>query len=125
MVTAYVLMVGAPVLGLFGILEAGRSVAAPPSIGGEWTLQFDALPQCAAVPASLNISQSGPDAVITLNDGRTIQAVVTGATLSGKSLRAAITGKLGARTLAGVLDLNGCGSVAFHAVRRTAARRDA
>ena len=123
--TAYILMVGAPVLGLLGILEAGRTIAAPPSIGGEWTLQFDAGPQCAGIPASLNISQSGPAATITLNDGRTIQARVDGVTLSGESLRVSIAGKAGSRTLIGVLSLNGCGPVAFHAIRRAAAKRDA
>ncbi|MGA2132885.1 MAG: hypothetical protein ABSH50_11380 [Bryobacteraceae bacterium] len=118
LVSAYVVMVGAPVLGLLGILEAGRGLAAPLSVGGEWTLQFDSGVKCAGVPASLNISQSGPEAIITFNDGHVMRAVVEGGTLSGKSLQAAIAGKAGGRTLAGTLNLEGCGLLAFHAARR-------
>jgi len=110
-------MVGVPVLGLLGILEAGRGLAAPVSIGGEWAIRFDRAPNCR-VPAVLNISQSGREATVTLGDGRLLRATLDGATLSAASLRAAISGKPASRGMAGSLDVDRCGSLAFHAVRR-------
>jgi len=117
------LMVGIPVLGLLSILEAGRGVAAPLSIGGEWNLEFD--PGAAQCPNSLkqpalSISQSGTEALITVNDGRatTLQASIQGTTVSAGPLTANILGKLGHRTLEGHMSLAGCTPVAFHAVRQ-------
>jgi len=123
------LLVGLPVLGLFGILEVGRSLAAPLSIGGEWTLEFDPAATCAG-PArlrqpALNISQSGTSALIALNDGRatTIDAAIDGATVSAKSLNATITGKQGQRLLEGKMEFDGCAPVAFRAVRQAPAKK--
>lgn len=118
-----------PVLGLFGILEAGRSIPAPPAISGDWTLQFDPAAQCVSGPAglrqpALSISQSGTQALITVNDGHatTLEATIDGATLTAKSpaaaISASIAGKPGARTLEGTLHFDGCPPVAFRAVRQ-------
>jgi len=126
-VTAYLLLVGVPVLGLLGILEAGRGIPAPLSIGGDWTLEFDPAAQCATGPSglrqpALNISQSGTGALITVNDGHTtmLEATISGATLTAKSpaatIAASIAGKSGARTLEGKMNFDGCGPVAFRAV---------
>jgi len=119
------------VLGLLGILEAGRGIAAPLSIGGEWNVAFDpAATGCATGPAglrqpALNISQSGVEALITVNDGHatTLEASVHGATLNAKSLTATIAGKPGERTLTGTMKFEGCGPAAFRAVRQVARKR--
>jgi hypothetical protein len=133
-VAAYLLLVGVPVMGLLGILEAGRSIPAPLAIGGEWTLEFDPAAHCANGPAALrqpawNITQSGTEALITLNDGHatTLEATVDGASLSAKSpaagIAASIAGKPGARTLTGQMNFDGCAPVAFRAVRQAPKRR--
>jgi hypothetical protein len=120
-------MVGLPVLGLLGILEAGRTIRAPLSIGGEWTLEVDPASHCAGTAGlrqpALNISQSGTQALITLNDGHatTREATVHGAALTTHSpaviIAATISGKAGARTLEGTMQFDGCTPVAFRAVR--------
>ncbi len=115
---------------LFGILEMGKGAAAPLSIGGEWTVQFDPAANCASgigrlrQPA-LSISQSGPGALITLNDGRAtaFPATITGATLAATSLTATIAGKPGERVLEGRLNFDGCAPVAFRAIRQAAAKK--
>lgn len=118
---------GIPLLGLLGILEAGRGIAAPPPISGDWTLQFDSAASCASGPAglqqpALSISQSGTAALITVNDGHatTLEATLDSATLTAKSPAASITasiaGQLGGRTLEGKMLFDGCGPVAFRAL---------
>lgn len=114
-------------LGLLGILEAGRGIAAPPAIGGEWTVEFDGAGRCASGPAglrqpALNISQSGTEARITLNDGHasTLDAAISGVTLRSKSLIATISGQAGARTLEGQMLFADCAPVPFRAVRQAA-----
>jgi hypothetical protein len=111
-------LVGAPVLGLLGILEAGRSLTAPVSVGGEWKVQSDSVVNCPAVPRTLSISQSGADLLITFNGGRTIEGAVSGSTVSGKSVQAAISGPATARTLNGTIGVSGCGPVSFRAMRQ-------
>jgi hypothetical protein len=124
-------MVGVPVLGLLGILEAGRGIRAPRSVGGEWSLTVDPVTGCANPPGSIlwqrafNISQSGTEALITLSDGRatTLEATVNGTTLTAKPLTATIAGNPDARTLEGHMRLDGCAPVAFRAVRQTPQKR--
>ena len=127
---AYLLLVGLPVLCLFGIIEIGKGIAAPPSIGGEWTVQFDPSANCAGDFArirqpALSISQSGRGALITLNDGRSTSfpATVAGGTLTAASLTATILGKPGGRVLEGKFDFDGCAPVAFRAVRQAQVKR--
>lgn len=131
----YLLLVGVPVLGLLGILEAGRSIAAPLSIGGEWALESTPTADCANPPGSLqrqlawSISQSGTAALITLHDGygTTLEATIDGSTLTAKSpggtIAATITGKLGKRTMEGKISLVGCVPAAFRAVRQAPGKR--
>lgn len=134
---AYLLLVGVPVMGLLGILEAGRAIRAPLSVAGEWTLEFDPAARCANGPAgllqsALNISQSGTQALITLNGGNggndghaaAQEATVNGAALTAESLTAAISGKPGSRTLEGTMRFSGCAPVAFRAVRQASKKRD-
>jgi hypothetical protein len=123
-------MVGVPVLGLLGILQAGRDISAPLSIGGDWTLELDPAPHCAkalARPLAFNISQSGTQALVTLNDSHatTLDAALKGATLTAKSLTAKIAGKADARTMEGTVSLEGCAPLAFKAVRQASKKRGA
>jgi hypothetical protein len=129
-VAAYLLLVGVPVLGLLGILEAGRGISAPLSIGGDWAIELDPAARCANSPAglrqpALSISQSGTQALITLNDGHatTLDATVQGATLAAGSLTAAISGKPGERVLEGTMNFDGCAPVTFRAVRQLSKKR--
>jgi len=121
--------VGVPLAGLLGILEAGRSIAAPMSVGGDWVLEVDP----AACPSgiarlrqpALNIVQSGADALVTLNDGRAAQmpATIAGAVLTSTALRADIAGKPSQRILTGTLQLDGCAPLAFRATRQEPVRK--
>jgi hypothetical protein len=117
------------VLGLFGILEVGRGIAAPPSVGGDWVVQFDRAADCAGASGlrqpGLSISQSGAEALIALNDGRgtTFPATVNGATLAAPALTATIAGKPGERVLEGRMNFDGCGTAVFRAVRQASARK--
>lgn len=127
---AYLLSVGVPVLGLLAILATGRGIAAPLSISGDWTLEFDPAADCANGPAglrqpALSISQSGTEALITVNDGRatTLEGTIDGATLAAKSLTATIAGKFGERTLEGKMSFDGCAPVAFRATRQVPKQR--
>jgi len=119
-------MVGVPVLGLLGILEAGRGIAAPLSISGDYPIEYEPAAKCASLPASLNISQSGTQALITLNNGQAtaLDATVTGATLTSKNLTAAISGSAGQRAIEGRMNVAGCAPVAFRAVRQSRKRGD-
>jgi hypothetical protein len=89
---AYLMLVGLPIAGLFGVLRHGRSLAAPVSIDGNWTLQSDttALPCGMNVQpedAVLNISQSGQRFELALPNGlRTKES----GTLDGTSLKATL-----------------------------------
>jgi hypothetical protein len=91
----YVLLVGAPLLGLLGILRAGERIVPPRHVGGEWVLEpgFAAAVRAAcpglvfpAAGPSLDVSQSGTRAVLTLND---TAATTLDARLDGDSLAAA------------------------------------
>ena len=131
LVAAYLLLVGVPVLGLLGILEAGRGIRAPLSISGDWMIEFDPAARCASPPGSMlrqlafNVSQSGTEALITVNDGHAtvMEATIDGATLTARSLTATISGKPGARTLEGKMDFDGCAPVAFRAIQLVPKKR--
>jgi hypothetical protein len=123
-------MVGVPVLGLLGILRAGRSIQAPLSVAGEWAIEADPTANCANPPGSLQrqlawtISQSGTQATITLHDGygTRLDAGIDGPTLTagspGGTVAARITGGVEGRRMEGKITLPGCAPVAFHAVRQ-------
>ena len=130
MAVAYLVLVGLPMLGLLGILEAGRNISAALAIGGDWNLEFAADPQCASGSATLrqpalSISQSGREAQITLNDGHatTLPAILNGNVVSAKLLTATVTGKPESRTIEGRISLAGCAPVAFRAVRASPQKR--
>lgn len=117
-------------LGLLGILEAGRGIAAPPAIGGEWIVEFDSETSCESAIVGLRqpafiISQSGGQALVTLNDGRasTISAAVNGTTLNARSLHATISGKRGEHAIEGQISFDGCVPAEFRAFRQASGKR--
>lgn len=95
-VLAYAFLVILPLVALAGILKAGRSVTAPISIDGLWTLevdspQIDSLPcgkVLAAVPnKTIAIVQSGRRFVLSFPSGPEVTA---SGTLDGTSLNASL-----------------------------------
>ena len=126
-----------PVLALLGVLEAGRGIQAPLSIGGEWSIESEPTAGCANPPGSLQrqlawtISQSGSQALITLHDGygTTLEATIDGNALIVKSpmgrIAAAIAGTPGVRGMEGKITLEGCAPVAFKALRQAPQKRGA
>ena len=96
-VFAYAFLVILPLVGLAGILKSGRTLTAPVSIDGLWTLQIDpaqlnALP-CGKVLAAMPekgiaISQSGKSFVLSLPGAPKVSA---SGTLDGTTLRATLT----------------------------------
>jgi len=77
LIAAYLLLVGAPLLGLLGILRSGQRLAAPASVGGAWNLegQFSTLTDaaCRELISDIGrpfftISQSGSRLTFTLNN---------------------------------------------------------
>jgi hypothetical protein len=97
-VLAYAFLVILPLVGLAGILKAGRNVTAPVFIEGLWTMrvdsaQIDSLPcgkALATLPdKTLAITQSGRSFVLTFPSGPKLTA---SGTLDGTSLRADLGG---------------------------------
>jgi hypothetical protein len=73
----YFMMIGISILGILGILQLGKSLEAPPSVGGVWSVQWaDLAPAISACPSvafgekspKLTISQSGEELLITFPD---------------------------------------------------------
>jgi len=144
---SYALLVGIPLLGVVGVLGAGRSLTAPLSVAGSWDLQIDLnvtqpLSCIAGLgfhnPTVLDVSQSGRYLTMTLNSQPkvalqgTLQGKTVAANListheascggaSGLSLTAEIDPKAAPRTMSGILKFDGCPSCAsanFHAVKQ-------
>jgi hypothetical protein len=93
LVRDYVLFVGVPLLALVGILHAGKHLAAPVALHGDWNVQADFGPwqgvPCGvqllkSSPLLLRIDQSGGDLTVTLNDlaGTALPATVNGFSLA-------------------------------------------
>jgi len=102
-VLAYVFLVILPLVGLAGILKAGRSVTAPVSIDGLWTLrldsaQIDSLPcgkaLATAPDKTIAIAQSGRNFVLTVPGGPKLTASgsLDGTTLRGSLMSLAESG---------------------------------
>ena len=73
----YFMMIGLSILGILGILQFGKSLEAPASVGGVWSVQWaDLAPAISACPsiafgaesAELTVSQSGKELLITFRD---------------------------------------------------------
>ena len=74
----YAVLVSVSILAILGIIHLGRGLRAPASVGGRWALQdtHASAEDIACIPISLDadnsemsISQSGPELVLTFNDG--------------------------------------------------------
>jgi hypothetical protein len=88
----YLVLVGAPLLGLLGILQAGERIVPPRSVGGVWELDAESARRLAAPclslafkkePAELVVSQSGTHLRLTFADRSRSSLAVT---LGGDSL---------------------------------------
>jgi hypothetical protein len=95
-IAAYILLVGIPLLALFGIVDRGRKSRAPISVAGDWrmTANFSALAgePCSELLAGMNdpilkISQSGSRLVLTFDDPEriTLAGKITGELLTAQS----------------------------------------
>ena len=65
----YVVFVGLPLLILLGLLEAGKGLVPPPSIGGRWRLQdslVGELGRCLGSDPELDVEQSGVRAQVRI-----------------------------------------------------------
>src|ERR1700676_691970 len=96
-VLAYVFLVILPLVGLAGVLKAGRDVSGPVLIDGLWTLrvdsaQIDSLPCAKALAASpdkrMAIAQSGRSFGVSFPSGPSFSG---SGPLDGTTLRAALT----------------------------------
>src|SRR6267378_4265967 len=76
-VLLYLVLVGLPVLGIFGLLRVGQTLSAPISLAGRWNAQLSvASPLGSSVgdplihpgPTVLSITQSGPQVFLTFDD---------------------------------------------------------
>ncbi len=101
LVLTYVVLVGLPLLGLLGVLRAGRKLTAPVAVGGAWNLEADFTPlsgtPCGALLSgrkqpSLNISQSGTSVRFSIGDpvengipGTLQNSTLTMGTMGGES----------------------------------------
>jgi hypothetical protein len=91
-VMTYALLVVLPVGGLLAILKHGRTLRAPVSVSGAWTLHAAATPSASLVCArslvdadtGVVISQSGQDITLTWSDAErtTTSGVINGTTLT-------------------------------------------
>jgi len=150
-IVSYVLLVILPVLGLLGILKYGRHhLTAPMAVGGTWKLQSSLIPSdsagCSSMfgslqDASLVISQSGKNLILTLPSGLRQEAtgLIEGGTLTASllpieigptgescslagpiSLTATVDPVSTPRSFSGTLSISGCDSCAaatVHGVR--------
>ncbi len=137
---AYALLVGLPLLGLAGVLKAGRSISAPISVDGAWKFETDPV-RLASLPCTqsfaslqdsvVNISQSGKQLVLVRsNGGKTAgSGVLEDTTLTamlplpdasasepgcksdgGLRLAATIDPKAKPRSMVATVSINGCRS---------------
>jgi hypothetical protein len=144
-VLGYIFLVGFPVLLMLGTLHLGKSLTAPLSVGGLWSLTMEPgahlsgcdelLPKGSELTAEL--SQSGTTVAVTLNNGQrtVVNSTLASSRLTGASAPLRLTGcqskalameadvvsASGGRALAGRFALAGCpscGSIPFRASLR-------
>jgi hypothetical protein len=138
-VIAYILLVGLPVLGLVGVLRAGRTLTAPISVDGVWKVEAHA-DQVAALPCSgtsflrntsLLISQSGRSLMLSFDSGsrNTASGIIDGHSVRASalpmpdysaevgcgsnrllSLNATVDVQSGLRSMVGNMTVEGCSS---------------
>ena len=143
---AYTFLVALPVMGLLGILKIGKTLTAPLSVDGSWTVQAKegslSSATCAdPVNDSLVVEQSGRTLEITLDgmksvgsiDGNTLHASFSSSVPSTScsrllSFSGTVDPNNNPRTISGVLsvaDCPSCSSVTFKATRQLSSTRGA
>jgi hypothetical protein len=138
MLVLYLLLVGLPVGVTVVVLYAGRGLVPPPSVGGHWRVEGNGGPadlSCAPVAEqkvdAVDILQSGTRVRMDLRpaavglrgkmDGRAVTA-----RSSAVHLRADMEGEGDSETLAGTIEVPGCGAqVPFRATRDGPHRKEA
>jgi hypothetical protein len=120
--------VAIPVLGVVGILQVGKSIAAPPAVGGTWDVEAGISNECIVVsggfpPKKLEISQSGRTLRISLNEGSAfLDGSMTDMRISAHSnalsLDATVEEQGGSRHLVGSITMNSCAPITWQATRR-------
>lgn len=131
-VLLYALLVGGPVLGLLGILEAGERLVPPRSVGGSWSVE---LPRggarCVAATERMVVAQSGARAQVELVPvGIVIPVEVRGDSVAGGGpirsdacpgarllLAARISGENALSGMLALVGCPGCAPVPFEAAR--------
>jgi hypothetical protein len=136
-VLLYLLLVGAPVAGIYGIVCLGSDLKPPMSVGGEWTVgltsRTEDVSPCKgfAEPLILKVTQAGPHLTLTLNDpGATrLSGEVNRESLTAESLdapgmtspiqlHANIHRQPGLDRLSGTFTFANCPELSFTAIRR-------
>jgi hypothetical protein len=146
-ITAYILLVGLPVLILVGVLKTGGSLSPPLSIDGIWRIQGESAtvatllclrPLADPPEISISISQSGRLIELAMGQSGNMRSrgVLEGNTITASSLRPAISEGCARsevaltanvdpntkpRSLTGTLSTPGCSAcadVVFRAVRQ-------
>jgi hypothetical protein len=147
---AYLLLVGLPLLGLVGVLKAGRGLMAPISVDGAWKSEPDSS-NSAALPCSksirsmqdslLLISQSGKGLLLSLDhgsktsspgaiEGNTVRATIPPSDTPtdgrcGLMLVATVDPKAEPSSMWGTISVSDCPScppVKWHAVQQARAK---
>jgi hypothetical protein len=142
-VLLYLVLVGTPLLGLLGILQAGERIVPPRSVAGAWELDAESARELAAPcvslalkkkPAELVVSQSGTHLRLTFAD-RSLAVTLDGDSLTGEltlperatcpgaamEFRARFAAESGHDRMTGILRHAGCTecpTTHFGAVRR-------
>jgi hypothetical protein len=137
-VLLYIAFVGLPLLGLVGILQAGRGIVPPVSIGGRWKVDsggklasaIKCAPTQEADPVVLRIGQSGQHLRMELRDGENtmLQGKLEGTTVTAKAagrtdppiqVHAELDRGSQPAVLVGTVDVNRCpAQIPFRAVRQ-------
>src|SRR5882757_4087274 len=79
---AYVVLVLLPLFGLGVVLKRGRALTAPPSLNGDWNLEFNATPLIAE-PCSATLSQMQKSLTIFSQSGRSFAVAFKNGSQSG------------------------------------------
>jgi hypothetical protein len=139
-VLLYIAFVGLPLLALVGILQAGRGMVAPVSIGGRWKVDsggklasaIKCSPTQEADPVVLRIGQSGQHLRMELRDGENtmFRGKLEGTTMTAEApagiaqppaiqVHADLDRGAQPAVLVGTVDVSKCpGQIPFRAVRQ-------
>lgn len=137
----YLLMVGLPILGVFGLLQIGQQLTPPVSVGGDWLIEVTPAAGANAICGQfliqadrprLTILQSGPRLVLTFNDAAktalpgSIDDLTLTATTPDIRVTTSVDRQIEPNRLHGKIAFSNCAeSVPFQAVRQTAVKKSA